>query len=58
MPDNSRLDQLVQEAKEAADELRTTLQPKLQELGAQVKQTVEEGLQKLSDKLDEIRSSL
>jgi len=58
MADNERLNQLVEEAKQAAQEVRAAIEPKLDELGAQVAQRVEKGIQAISDKLDQLLDEL
>ena len=50
---NSRLDGLVNEVKQAVQQLQTALQPKLQELGDQVQQA----LNTLSTKIDEVQAA-
>ena len=48
-----RLDRAISEAKAAAQDLRTQLQPKLQELGAQVQQA----LDTLNTKIDGLQAA-
>ena len=58
MADSERLNALLDQAKQAAQELRTTLQPKLQELGDDVRQRVTKASDNLDQKLDEIGAAI
>ena len=57
-PSTDRLDALYNQVKQAVEDLKTTLQPKLAELGQQVQQKVQEVETRLDQALDELGAAV